>query len=123
MVSSEDDAKLLLTKWISEASHVVALFAMQFPGHPGDIKPGLAWRISGHIASIDSAGTFALVPDGVEQFSPQDRDFLLVSIAACGFGYENFADSPLLPYIPKDWGSLLVVVFPNGSALVLFASE
>jgi len=123
MISSEEEARLLLNKWINERANVVALFSMAFPEHVGASKPGLVCKVSGRIAAMDSTGTFCLIPSDSDEMAPTAKTFVLISIAGCGFGYGTSTVPGLMQFLPKDWESTLLIVFPNATTVALFAIE
>jgi len=117
MITSADEAKLLLNKLSSSASRVVASFAM------GSISGlnGFVCRVSGRITHVDEVGgTFVFVPN-----SEDPEDVLLVAIFGCSFGFTGpIPLSPAFKNVPTDkWDSTLYISFPNGSSLILFAEE
>jgi hypothetical protein len=123
MITSADEAKLLLNKWINSSVLVVAVFALAFPDRLPPNATGFTCRISGRIASMDATGTFILQPA-----SADIGDFLIIATPGCAFGFSgSFPVSAVfnnpLSILPKDWESVLYIVFPDGNALILFAPE
>lgn len=119
MKASEDEALLLLNKWKSESSAVVALLALMGPfGHTARIM-GFSARFTGRVRALDSLGHFSIKPDS-------GGDFLYASLAGAVFG---FADSEpelvesLRSFLPEDWESVLFIRLPGDVALVLFPIE
>jgi hypothetical protein len=121
MISADEEARMLLNKWISEASPIVAIQAFPFPlPDRSQMTSCSVARISGRITSLDSTGVFVLRGE-------QTDDFLIASVEGCSFGYEG-KNIPLLSQSdfikwPEDWDSLLYVQFPGGGALALYAVE
>jgi hypothetical protein len=124
MITSLDEAKLLLNKWISSSTLVVAVFAVAFPDRLPPNATGLTLRLSGRITGMDTTGTFMLVPSS----ATSSDDFLLVAIPGCGFGFSGSIPIPAmfnapLKLSPENWESTLYIVFPDGQVLILFAPE
>jgi hypothetical protein len=120
MITSVDEAKLLLNKWISSSTSVVAVFAMAFPERLPPNATGFLCRLTGKITGIDATGTFVFAPE-----SGKD-DFLIGALSGCGLGYSGSIPSLSTMFnlpLPKDWDSALYIVFPNTATLVLFAAE
>jgi hypothetical protein len=124
MITSLDEAKLLLNKWISSSTLVVAVLAIAFPDRLPPNATGVTLRLSGRITGMDETGTFMLVPSS----ATSSDDFLLVAIPGCGFGFSGSIPIPPifnnpLNLFPDKWESTLYIVFPNTDALILFAPE
>lgn len=110
MISSIDEAVLLLRKWKSESARVKAFLSLA----------GINLFLTGEIKRVDSERlvSFVLVPDN-------PADLLMVTISGCDFGYRDDLPlpEPLGKHLPSNWDSLLFVRFVTGSRLALFAVE
>ena len=131
MITSLDEAKLLLSKWINSSTPVVAIFALSFPDRLPPNGTGLVCRLSGRIMGMDATGTFVFTPDSSSPESNKPENFLVAAIPGCGFGFSSAFPIPPLPAVfdslpnvfPKNWDSALYIVFPDSNPLVLFAAE
>ena len=117
MISSLEEALLLLNKWQSESTRIVLLQTFMCPpAQDSPLLSGVMSRTTGRIAAIEEAsGTFTFVSD--------NDDFVMVSPTGCTFGYN--ASVPLPPklqaVLPAKWDSFLYITFPNDIRLVIFA--
>jgi hypothetical protein len=120
MISSWDDAQLLLNKWMSESALVIGTVAFTVgdpASHP--LPPGLVSRLTGRVSSVQSDGTFLLSAENSD-------DVMLVSTSGCTFGYADDWPSPspeILNVIPRNFDSCLWICFPNSTTLIVFALE
>ena len=108
MISSPEEAILLLDKWCSEATRLLAVGSLE----------GILLRISGVIQALESDGTFVL---GVLE----NDDFIMMSLAQCKLGFDTPAvnlPDVLKKLLPKDWTSLLVLRFPKETTIMLFST-
>lgn len=108
MISSFDEAVLLLNKWKQEASQLCAISTFA----------DATFRMGGTIEDVDADGTFLL--------HGPETDFLLVRPRDCNFGFDTsslklpIALAKLLPD-QNQWDSLLCLGFQNGEKIILFS--
>lgn len=117
MVSSLEEALLVLNKWQIESSRIVMLQTFMCPPAQGSpLMSGIMSRTTGRIANIEEAsGTFTFVSE--------HGDFVMVSPTGCTFGYGADMSLPdkIAALLPAGWDSLLYLTFPNNTKLVIFA--
>jgi hypothetical protein len=118
MASSFGEALLLLNKWHSESTPLIMLQTfMCAPARGSALMSGVLSRTTGGIAFIEEGtGTFTFVSS--------NKDFIVVSPTGCEYGYNaNFQLPPnLARFVPKDLESMLSVLFPNDTRLMIFAA-
>jgi hypothetical protein len=119
VVSSIDEAVLLLKKWWDEGTSVVAMLVpYSEPNSAVGLEAMVVCRLMGRITTIDDEHlSFKLGSDSSE-------DFMGFCIANCSIGYHQSPDlAPVLrPYMPSDLDSLIFISFPFGMSLALFAT-
>ena len=110
MISSLEEALLLLKKWQQERLAVCAIGSFS----------GTAFRVTGTIREVD--------PDGTFLFAGAEKDFLIIRGSECIFGFDT-SSLRLPPALAKllpsadEWDSVLVLGFENGGKLLLFTLE
>jgi hypothetical protein len=118
MASSFAEALLLLNKWHSESTPLVVLQAvMCAPAGGSPLMSGILSKITGRISFIEEGtATFTVI-------SP-NNDFMVISPTGCEYGYNaNFQLPPnLAKLVPKELESMLSVLFPNETRLMIFAA-
>jgi hypothetical protein len=118
MPSSFAEALLLLNKWHSESIPLIMLQTLMCsPAGGSELMSGVLSRTTGGISFIEEGtGTFTFVSS--------DKDFILVSPTGCEYGYKaNFQLPPnLARLVPKDLDSMLSLLFPNETRLMIFAA-
>ena len=118
MISTFEEALLLLNKWRSDSATVVLLQAFMCPPTQESalgLPSGTLSRTTGIIVFVEEGtGTFTLASG--------PKDFTMVSPAGCTFGYD--ANTPLGPalakWFPSNFDSALSMTFPNGTMAVMF---
>lgn len=105
MISSREEALLVLKKWKEEDSPIVAYLLD---------KPGMVMRSTGKVAEVSSEDkTFSFVHD--------DEHFMYFSLHKCRFGYGEIKEiTQALPGVPVHWQSALFIVTARGLNVCLF---
>lgn len=107
MISSFEEAMLLLKKWQSESANLYVIVSSE----------GIVFRSTGVVQEIDADGTLLLRNDASE-------DFVMSRLANCTFGFDTSTlplPKELSDVLPKNWDSLLVAALPNGGKLLIFS--
>src|SRR5713101_5067372 len=104
MVSSTEEAVLLLKKWWDESTLIVAMLVpYSEPNSSAGLRPTVICRFMGRITTIDDEHcSFKMTHENTE-------DFMGFCIANCVIGYHASPEvAPVLrPYMPSNLDSLI----------------
>lgn len=107
MISNVEEALLLLQKWKTDSSRVVALIG----------RASMCVRFEGTVDVIRDEGSFSIAGTG--------QSFMYVSLSECKINYEATAElvEMLKEHLPENLEDSIHLEFPEGGGVSLFGSS